>query len=92
MLFMTLGDIAGLILLVAVAGYIIYLCSWSAIDDYKKRKPYLDEEREKAKARAEKEKVAHGEDKTDPKTAKALIILGIFFALGIATAIWAASK
>lgn len=82
-LFVTLGDIIGVILFLCVVGYILYLCLWSARDTHEKRKPYLQDEKKPAPA---------ARTKTDPKTAKALIVLGIFFALAIATAFWAVSK
>lgn len=40
----------------------------------------------------EQKQIDKEKNKTDPKTAKALIVLGIFFALAMATVFWALSK
>ena len=40
MLFITIGDIIGVILLLAVGCYVVYMLAWNKVDDYKKRKPY----------------------------------------------------
>lgn len=72
----TIGDLFGIILLIAVLAYIAYLFIWDKRDLYKKQKPYHKKD---AKSSA---KV--GPAKSDPRVLRALAVIGLLFIIGIA--------
>lgn len=76
MIFFTIGDIFGIILLIAVVVYIIYLALWDKVDSYKKQKPY----HEKAPKTIPKEAPI----KNEPKSLAGVIIFLAFFAVAFA--------
>lgn len=55
-LFITFGDIIGIILLLGVLGYSFYAFVWDKVDTAKKRKPYHTEEKAEVKKEAEPSK------------------------------------
>ena len=52
-LFITFGDIIGIILLLSVLGYLFYAFVWDKVDTAKKRKPYHTKEKTEAKKEIE---------------------------------------
>lgn len=84
MIIFTIGDIFGIILLIAVVVYIIYLALWDKVDSYKKQKPY----HEKASKTIPKEAPV----KNEPKSLAGVIIVLAFFAVALAISIIVAIK